>query len=47
MDGDAGSMNVDVEVSIDTTALQEQFAAARTIEEGKPTITLTLDGGAA
>ena len=29
------------------TALQEQFAAARTVEEGKPTITLTLDGGAA
>ena len=29
------------------TALQEQFAAARTVEEGKPSITLTLDGGAA
>ncbi|HBO3862354.1 hypothetical protein [Pseudomonas aeruginosa] len=29
------------------TALQEQFAAARTVEEGKPTITLTLDGGVA
>jgi len=28
-------------------ALQEQFAAARTVEEGKPTITLTLDGGEA
>ena len=28
-------------------ALQQQFAAARTVEEGKPTITLTLDGGAA
>lgn len=27
--------------------LQQQFAAARTVEEGKPTITLTLDGGAA
>ena len=29
------------------TALQEQFAAARTVEEGKPSITLTLDGGVA
>lgn len=29
------------------TALQEQFAAARTVEEGKPSITLTIDGGAA
>ena len=29
------------------TSLQEQFAAARTVEEGKPNITLTLDGGAA
>ena len=28
-------------------ALQQQFAAARTVEEGKPTITLTLDGGGA
>lgn len=28
-------------------ALQEQFATARTVEEGKPTITLTLDGGVA
>ena len=28
-------------------ALQQQFAAARTVEEGKPTITLTLDGGVA
>ena len=28
-------------------ALQQQFAAARAVEEGKPTITLTLDGGAA
>ena len=28
-------------------ALQQQFAAARTVEEGKPTITLMLDGGAA
>ena len=27
--------------------LQEQFSAARTVEEGKPTITLTFDGGAA
>lgn len=27
--------------------LQQQFAAARTVEEGKPSITLTLDGGAA
>ena len=29
------------------TTLREQFAAARTVEEGKPSITLTLDGGAA
>ena len=28
------------------TTLREQFAAARTVEEGKPSITLTLDGGA-
>ena len=28
-------------------ALQQQFAAARTVEEGKPTITLTLEGGVA
>lgn len=29
------------------TALQEQFARARTVEEGKPSITLTIEGGAA
>ena len=29
------------------TSMQQQFAAARTVEEGKPVITLTLDGGAA
>lgn len=28
------------------TTLREQFAPARTVEEGKPSITLTLDGGA-
>ena len=28
-------------------SLQEQFSAARTVEEGKPIIILTLDGGAA
>jgi hypothetical protein len=26
-------------------ALQEQFAAARTVEPGKPTFTLHLEGG--
>jgi len=29
------------------SALQEQFARARTVEEGKPSITLTIEGGAA
>ena len=29
------------------TTLQQQFAAARTVDEGKPTITLTIDGEAA
>jgi hypothetical protein len=28
-------------------ALQQQFAAARTVESGKPSFTLTLDGGQA
>ena len=52
--GDKVEDYIDVKLSVSEsrytnwpTALQEQFAAARTVEEGKPTITLTLDGGAA
>lgn len=52
--GDKVEDYIDVKLSVSESrytnwpqALQEQFAAARTVEEGKPTITLTLDGGAA
>ncbi|KRG85630.1 hypothetical protein H7691_11970 [Stenotrophomonas sp. CW117] len=52
--GDKVEDYIDVKLSVSEsrytnwpTALQEQFATARTVEEGKPTITLTLDGGAA
>ena len=52
--GDQVEDYIDIKLSVSEsrytnwpTALQEQFAAARTVEEGKPNITLTLDGGAA
>ena len=52
--GDKVEDYIDIKLSVSEsrytnwpTALQEQFAAARTVEEGKPTITLTLDGGTA
>lgn len=52
--GDKVEDYIDVKLSVSESrytnwppALQQQFAAARTVEEGKPTITLTLDGGAA
>lgn len=52
--GDKVEDYIDIKLSVSEsrytnwpTALQEQFAAARTVEEGKPNITLTLDGGAA
>jgi hypothetical protein len=52
--GDKVEDYIDIKLSVSEsrytnwpTALQEQFAAARTVEEGKPTITLTLDGSAA
>ena len=52
--GDKVEDYIDIKLSVSETrytswptALQEQFSAARTVEEGKPTITLTLDGGAA
>ncbi|ANA33334.1 hypothetical protein C6T69_00210 [Burkholderia multivorans] len=52
--GDKVEDYIDIKLSVSETrysnwpqALQQQFAAARTVEEGKPTITLTLDGGAA
>ncbi len=52
--GDKVEDYIDIKLSVSETrytnwptALQEQFAAARTVEEGKPTITLTLDGGVA
>ena len=52
--GDNVEDYVDIKLSVSESryinwppALQQQFAAARTVEEGKPTITLTLDGGAA
>lgn len=48
--GDKVEDYIDIKLSVSEsrytnwpTALQEQFAAARTVEEGKPTITLTLD----
>lgn len=50
--GDKVEDYIDIKLSISESryinlpfALQQQFAAARTVEEGKPTITLTLDGG--
>lgn len=52
--GDKVEDYIDVKLSVSESrytnwpqALQEQFAAARTVEEGKPSITLTLDGGEA
>lgn len=52
--GDKVEDYIDIKLSVSESryinwppALQQQFAAARTVEEGKPTITLTLDGGAA
>ena len=52
--GDKVEDYIDIKLSVSESrytnwpqALQEQFAAARTVEEGKPSITLTLDGGAA
>ncbi|PJK06618.1 hypothetical protein CO612_03375 [Lysobacteraceae bacterium NML71-0210] len=52
--GDKIEDYIDVKLSVSEsrysnwpTTLREQFAAARTVEEGKPSITLTLDGGAA
>ena len=52
--GDKVEDYIDVKLSVSETrytrwptALQQQFAAARTVDEGKPTITLTLEGGAA
>ena len=52
--GDKVEDYIDIKLSVSETrysnwpqALQQQFAAARTVEEGKPSITLTLDGGAA
>ena len=52
--GDKVEDYIDIKLSVSEsrytnwpTALQEQFAAARTVEEGKLSITLTLDGGAA
>lgn len=52
--GDKVEDYIDIKLSVSESryinwppALQQQFAAARTVEEGKPTISLTLDGGAA
>ncbi|GAA0573955.1 hypothetical protein MOJ79_10785 [Calidifontimicrobium sp. SYSU G02091] len=52
--GDKVEDYIDIKLSVSETrysnwpqALQQQFAAARTVEEGKPVITLTLDGEAA
>ena len=52
--GDKVEHYIDIKFSVSESrysnwppALQEQFAAARTVEEGKPTITLTLDRGGA
>ena len=52
--GDKVEDYIDVKLSVSESrytnwpqTLQQQFAAARTVEEGKPTITLTLDGGEA
>lgn len=52
--GDKIEDYIDIKLSVSESrythwpqALQQQFAAARTVEEGKPVITLTLDGGGA
>lgn len=52
--GDKVEDYIDIKLSVSETrysnwpqVLQQQFAVARTVEEGKPVITLTLDGGAA
>jgi plasmid stabilization system protein ParE len=52
--GDKVEDYIDVKLSVSESrytnwpkALQQQFAAARTVEEGRPSITLRLDGGAA
>jgi hypothetical protein len=52
--GDRVEDYIDIKLSVSESryinwppALQQQFAAARTVEEGKPTITLTLNGGEA
>lgn len=52
--GDKVEDYIDVKLSVSESrytnwpqTLQQQFAAARTVEEGKPTITLTIDGEAA
>ena len=52
--GDKVEDYIDIKLSVSEsrytnwpTSMQQQFAAARTVEEGKPVITLTLDGGAA
>ncbi len=52
--GDKVEDYLDVKLSVSESrytnwpqTLQQQFAAARTVEEGKPTITLTIDGEAA
>ncbi len=51
--GDKVEDYIDVKLSVSESrytnwpqTLQQQFAAARTVEEGKPTITLTIDGEA-
>jgi hypothetical protein len=52
--GDKVEDYIDIKLSVSETrytswptTLQQQFAAARTVDEGKPTITLTIDGEAA
>jgi hypothetical protein len=52
--GDKVEDYIDIKLSVSETgytswptALQKQFAAARTVDEGKPTITLTIDEEAA
>jgi len=52
--GDKVEDYIDIKLSVSETrytswptALQQQFAAARTVDEGKPTISLTIDGEAA
>jgi hypothetical protein len=52
--GDKVEDYIDIKLSVSETrytswptTLQQQFAAARTVDEGKPIITLTIDGEAA